>query len=270
MELYLNSKGIEGVLQSPEWHQVVLRELEGLNDTVSRLTSNEERLIIFAATLANTVGESEDMEVIDGIARTYPVILHLDACRVFDHLATAADELHREPNLHRLRLHYSQVEVPGYIIDGGIFATTIVARGSNAYVSPPPMVVLKPKLLGNQSSATVEYSVYVDRVLDIANAAILSVPGCQTIRDELGLRIISQLQSRFTYSTISFVAVDEQNTPLVVFLAEADSKRLIRPSLMLVERSSYEDVHMLQDVAMQLFGHVAQLMDVGIETSWWR
>lgn len=152
-ELAITASKLFGI----EWHRVVLEESEELYDTVSHLTSNGERPIIFAATLANTLGESDDMKVIDHISRKFPLLLHLDACRVFDYLTTASDELRRELGLSRLRLHHSQLDVSGCIVDGELLASTIVAGGSNSYVFPPPVIVLKPRLLGDQSPATVEY-----------------------------------------------------------------------------------------------------------------
>jgi glutamate/tyrosine decarboxylase-like PLP-dependent enzyme len=141
-----------------EWHRIDLEEQgKPLFDTISLLTSNGQRPIIFAATLANTMGQSDDLEAVDSISRIFPLILHVDACRVFDYLTTASEELRRDLGLPSLRLHHTQLGTSGCVVDGEILAATIVAGGSNAFVFPPPVVVLKPRLLGSQSPAAVEY-----------------------------------------------------------------------------------------------------------------
>lgn len=140
-----------------EWHKINLDVQEDSFDMISRLTNNGQRPIIFAATLANTRGHSDDIKAIDRVSRRFPLVLHVDACRVFDYLTTASEGLRRALDLPRLRLHHPQLGISGCLIDGKILAATIIAGGSNAFVFPPPVVALKPKYLGNLSSPTVEY-----------------------------------------------------------------------------------------------------------------
>ncbi len=140
-----------------EWHKIILEDSDELHSRVSNLTSNGERPMIFAVTLANTKGESDDIHIIDSIAKRFPLMLHLDACRVFDYMTTMGDKLRQLLQLPRLRLYHSQLGVPGCILDGEICASTIMAGGSNTYVFSPPVVVLKPKPLGNQAPVMMEY-----------------------------------------------------------------------------------------------------------------
>ncbi|KAL6915275.1 hypothetical protein FSST1_006770 [Fusarium sambucinum] len=140
-----------------EWHRVSLKDSNTLMDTVRRLTSNGERPIIFAATLANTTGEVDDISIIDKISRNFSLLLHLDASRVFDFLTTVGEDFRRLLGIPRLRLHHAKHGERGCFVNGEIMASTIVAGGSNAYVHPPPVVALKPKLLGNQTPTRVEY-----------------------------------------------------------------------------------------------------------------
>ncbi|KAF9767248.1 hypothetical protein IL306_000203 [Fusarium sp. DS 682] len=139
-----------------EWHQVSLDD-SSLMETVNRLTINGQRPIIFAATLANTSGEVDDISVIDRISRKFPLMLHLDASRVFDFLTTVGEDFRHLHQIPRLRLHHAKHGERGCLINGEILASAIVAGGSNAYVYPPPVVSLKPKLLGNQTPTRVEY-----------------------------------------------------------------------------------------------------------------
>lgn len=111
-------------------------------------------------------------------------------------------------------------------------------------------------------------SSYVNKVLDMAKMAVLVDLQDQNMGNELGLAQAGQLWTRFICSAMSFVAVDDENEPVMVFLAEADQKRLIKPRLLLIKSSYYEGVHMLRDVAIQLYGHMAKLLGISIEASW--
>ncbi|KAK5989346.1 Histidine decarboxylase-like protein [Cladobotryum mycophilum] len=147
-----------------EWHQVDLGKEETM-DKIKDWTSNGDRPIIFAATLANSSGESDDMKAVDAISRQFSLVLHVDASRVFDYLTTASEELRQTLNLPRLRLQHTQLGTHGCFINGEILAATIVAGGSNAFLSPPPVVALRPRTLGSATHAIVEYVRGADTVL---------------------------------------------------------------------------------------------------------
>lgn len=140
-----------------EWHRVSLKDTNALMDNVRRLTIHGQRPIIFAATMANMSGEVDDISAIDKISRSFPLMLHLDASRVFDFLTTVGEDFRQLLKIPRLRLHHAKRGEHGCLVNGEILASTIVAGGSNAYVYPPPVVALKPKLLGNQTPTRIEY-----------------------------------------------------------------------------------------------------------------
>ena len=100
-------------------------------------------------------------------------------------------------------------------------------------------------------------------MLDIATTTI---PRLQNVQEELEVITVNQLWTRYICGTMSFIAVDENDEPQAVFLAEAGPGRLVKPSVILVRLPLGQSAHMLRDIGMQLFGHVARLMNVNLNT----
>ena len=248
-----------------EWHKIDLEYQGALFDAISYLTCNGQRPIIFAATLANTRGQSDDLEVIDRISRKFPLFLHVDACRVFDYLTTASEELRRALDLPRLRLHHPQLGISGCIVDGEVLAATIVAGGSNAFVFPPPVVALKPKFLGDLSPATVEYVRGSDSTLAGSRDSLGPLMMClQELRfGESGMRDIYQscalkrkmLTEELRAMKVPFhahpssldVRIDVTNSHLASKLSELGAKALDHGKFLLTVQPSVqlEDINSL-------------------------
>jgi hypothetical protein len=112
-------------------------------------------------------------------------------------------------------------------------------------------------------------SEYTSTVLEIAERAIMNDTHGHGIRDGLVLTHARHLRTRFIHSAMSFVALDDRGEPLVVFFAETRRNRLIVPSILMVRSSFCGQAHMLQDVAIQLYGHLATLVTAGIQTTQW-
>nr|CEG03482.1 unnamed protein product [Fusarium pseudograminearum CS5834] len=110
---------------------------------------------------------------------------------------------------------------------------------------------------------------YSEKVLAVANPAILQNPQARSVCDDLGLRVLYDIKSRFIYSAMSFAAFNDMDEPLVVFLADGTGDRLLKPSLMLVKYCFHDRVHMLHDIAIQVFGHVGDLLGVDVVTDAW-
>lgn len=119
--------------------------------------SKGRRPIIFAATISNARGQSDDFAAIGRLSWLLPVFLHVDASRTFDFVTTLSESTKRKLGIPRLKLRHPYLDCSSArpVEDDIIFAATIVAAGMNC-TSPPPVVVLKPHMLGNAFSG-VEY-----------------------------------------------------------------------------------------------------------------
>lgn len=171
-----------------------------------------ERPAIFAATLANNRGQSDDFNVISRLSRVLPLFLHVDAARNFDYITTLSVSTRKRLGLPGLMLRHpylhSRAEV-GLVEndnDSIINASTIVAGGIN-HIYPPPVVVLKPRMLGTPSSQVVEYVRGTDGALAGSRDALGPLLVClQGLRfGNLGIREIyrkCEHNRRMFYNTL--------------------------------------------------------------------
>ncbi|KAK7744297.1 hypothetical protein SLS62_010255 [Diatrype stigma] len=121
------------------------------------------RPIIFAATLGNASGESDDLGTIREISGVLHLLLHVDASRNFDYVTTMPEDRRRQLGCARLALGMKPLDRPIQTYDGSIIASTIVAGGLNLDASAPA-VALKPASLGGKH-ARVAYTRASDSTL---------------------------------------------------------------------------------------------------------
>ncbi|KAI4130883.1 MAG: hypothetical protein LQ338_001480 [Usnochroma carphineum] len=116
-----------------------------------------QRPVIFAATLANQQGETDDFAAIKRLSEKVDLFLHVDGSRNFDYVTTLSEYSRERLGLPRLLLRHPYVDNArsSTFETGTISAATVVAGGMN-WVFPPQVAVLKPPVLGTPSSK-VEY-----------------------------------------------------------------------------------------------------------------
>lgn len=123
---------------------------------LSGLTTGS-RPIVFAATLANEKGHSDNFDEISKLATVFQLFLHVDASRNFDFVTALSASARQRLGIPQLKLlHPNLDEPPPTFEEPTICAATIVAAGMNC-TNPPPVVVMRPKDLGNPLSRKVEY-----------------------------------------------------------------------------------------------------------------
>ncbi|KAF3312952.1 hypothetical protein TWF173_006534 [Orbilia oligospora] len=109
--------------------------------------TNNERPVIFAATLAALNGMCDDLDIICKISESVKLLLHVDASRNFDYITTLSSRDRKLLGIRSLRLEPRLLSQELRIHDGPVRASTIVAAGSN-HVDPAHAVALKPASLG--------------------------------------------------------------------------------------------------------------------------
>ncbi|RYP88858.1 hypothetical protein DL769_000224 [Monosporascus sp. CRB-8-3] len=130
-----------------ELHQINLANGRDLIHDLKNVTADGTRPIIFTATLGNSNGEEDDMEMICEISCVLPLVLHVDATRSFDYITTLPKRDRRQLGIQEFTLGMKTLDQSLRSRDGSIIAGTIVAGGSNCDASAPA-VALKPASLG--------------------------------------------------------------------------------------------------------------------------
>lgn len=204
-----------------ESHRVNLSQSkdEVLRD-VKEAAADGNRPIIFAATVGNANGETDNMEVICEISNVLPLILHVDAARNFDYITTL-------PESHRLQLGIAKFTLGVKALnqslrsqDGFVIAGTIVAGGLNLNASAST-VALKPATLGGKH-ARVAYTRASDSTLAGSRDAVsvlwlalqelqFGEPGYRNMYQhcaEVRTEVIRILQSRDVPTTASPYSLD--------------------------------------------------------------
>ena len=116
------------------------------------------RPVIFAATLADDNGRADDFDAIGRLSELLPLVLHVDATRIFDYVTTLSESARERLGIPKLLLCLPDLDGSDTraVKDNTIRAATIVAGGMNC-IYPPPVAVLTPHSLGSTSSRQVEY-----------------------------------------------------------------------------------------------------------------
>ncbi|KAK6516282.1 hypothetical protein TWF506_006191 [Arthrobotrys conoides] len=165
--------------------ELILQEL-GMAPDMSN-----QRPVIYAATLANTDGEFDDLQKICELSRKIPMLLHIDATRNFDYITTLSEQDRKSLGIEVLKLATKDLTAHLQLEDASIVCSTIVAGGTN-YTSPAMTVALKPASLGESSAGRVSYVRGTDSTLAGSRDALSSLwMGLQEIRfGSMGLQEI--------------------------------------------------------------------------------
>jgi glutamate/tyrosine decarboxylase-like PLP-dependent enzyme len=156
-------------------------ELSQLPELLSS-TSCAQRALIFAATVGNDWGGSDDLAMISKMLAAHrasslvPAYLHVDAARTFDFLTTLAAAERRKLGLPRVILRHGHEAIGDNSVmleteeDEVVYVATIIAGGLN-FCHPPKVVVLKPNSIG-VSGQYIEMVQGVDQTLSGSRDAL--------------------------------------------------------------------------------------------------
>lgn len=103
--------------------------------------------------------------------------------------------------------------------------------------------------------------------ISIAKSSMSNDGSYKDMREDMSMLSSCQLWSRYISEGLSFVAVDYDQRPKVVFLAAASSKKAVTPGIILIQTSFVGAATMLEDVARQFFGHIGRLASLDVRTN---
>jgi glutamate/tyrosine decarboxylase-like PLP-dependent enzyme len=171
--------GIDYIQLAPDWTGTT-----AVAKAAALLADDGSRPIIFAATLANDAGQSDDFEAVRRLATTRDVFVHVDSARSFDYLTTLSDSARRGLGLPKLILSHPKAGKcsprPGFI-----YAASIVAGGMS-HTRQHPTVAIKPRMLGDCVGRRIEYTQGHDSTISGS-------------RDALGPLLIGLQEQRFDH-----------------------------------------------------------------------
>ncbi|KAF9894008.1 hypothetical protein FE257_008979 [Aspergillus nanangensis] len=169
-----------------------------------RHTTNGQRPVIFAATMANSHGQADNFPAIRRFLSACPGLLHVDASRTFDYITSLPVAARKRCGIPRLVLRHMRVASAGEddpytnttttTTTTTVYASTIVAAGMNCR-RRPPCLVLRPRTLGCAPAPMVEYVRGADDTLAGSRDSLgplivylqelrFGVDGCRQIYDQ--------------------------------------------------------------------------------------
>ncbi|KAI1424503.1 PLP-dependent transferase [Xylaria sp. FL1777] len=186
-------------------HVNLCSAMEDLKQQLLGATSNGIRPLIFAATLCNSSGEYDDLNVVSGLSHDFLLLLHVDSFRSFDYITVSPNNNDRR--CERLMLGARDFRQPLRANNGSIWASTIVAGGMN-FSCHDPAIALKPASLGEKSTR-VAYIRAFDSTLSGSRDAIAPL-WIALYEERLGNRGLQEL-FRHLLSLRSFVLRSFEN-----------------------------------------------------------
>ncbi|KAG8168479.1 hypothetical protein KVR01_001228 [Diaporthe batatas] len=173
--------GLEYAQLAPDWASTTLAA-----KPAAMLSGDSARPIIFAATLSNNAGQSDDFEAIRQLATDRDVFVHVDAARTFDYLTSLSGSARRGLGLPKLVLSHPEVGVCSQKA-GCICAASIVAGGMNDSAHHAT-VAIKPRTIGDCVGRRIEYTQGHDSTISGS-------------RDGLGPLLMGLQEQRFDHRT---------------------------------------------------------------------